>query len=153
MICTKKRLSVSPEVVYRTHPNYICTTIKDMFLLGLWKATCYTNTPTTPTVSTTTSMLASTPAAGGDTYCSEQGPQLESGTNLQRDKKKSKKQKITCLWKSCFKVYRPGTQTHADTFAGPPENKSAFSQTHTSSVCVAASSAALDLKSGWHLHH
>ncbi len=29
-------------------------------------------------------------AAGSDTYCSEQGPQLESRTNLQRDKKKMK---------------------------------------------------------------
>lgn len=58
MICTKKCLSVSPEVAYRTHPNYICTTMKDMFLLRLWKATCYTNTPTTSSASTTTSMLA-----------------------------------------------------------------------------------------------
>lgn len=29
-------------------------------------------------------------AKASDTYCSEQGPQLESETNLQRDKKKMK---------------------------------------------------------------
>lgn len=45
-----------------------------------------------------------TEAAHGDTYCSEQGPQLESGTNLQ-GKKKIEIQKITDTWEASFTVY------------------------------------------------
>lgn len=60
-------------------------------------------------------LLLSEGAQGGDTYCSEQRPQLESGTNLQRDKKENKIQlKIKDIWKACFKGYTPDyrTRTH-----------------------------------------
>lgn len=59
-----------------------------------------------------------TVAAGSDTYCSEQGPQLESRTNLQRDKKKMKYSRRLQIYgksgKSALRFIKPGTNTHAD---------------------------------------